>query len=39
MNPLFYVLFETTPQDRPVQMIEAERTPELDEYLDWFPAR
>ena len=33
-EPLFYALFETTPQDRPVQMVEAERTPELDEYLD-----
>ncbi|MEO1494385.1 MAG: hypothetical protein AAFV19_19745 [Pseudomonadota bacterium] len=33
-EPLFYCLFETTPQDRPVQMVEAERTPELTEYLD-----
>ena len=33
-EPLFYALFETEPQDRPVQMIEAKRTPELDEYLD-----
>lgn len=33
-EPLFYVMFETTPQDRPVQIIEAERTPELDEYLE-----
>ena len=33
-EPLFYVLFETTPQDRAVQIVEAERTPELGEYLD-----
>ena len=33
-EPLFYCLFETEPQDRPVQVIEAERTPDLDEYLD-----
>ncbi len=33
-EPLFYCLFETTPQDRSVQMVEAERTPELLEYLD-----
>jgi len=33
-EPLFYCLFETEPADRPVQMIEAERTKELDEYLD-----
>lgn len=33
-EPLFYVQFETVPQDRAVQLIEAERTPELDEYLD-----
>ena len=33
-EPLFYCLFETTPQDRAVQMIEAVRTPELTEYLD-----
>ncbi len=33
-EPLFYALFETTPQDRPVQLFEAERTPELVEYLD-----
>ena len=32
-EPLFYALFETEPQDRPVQVVEAERTPELDEYL------
>lgn len=33
-EPLFYVLFETTPQDRAVQVVEATRTPELNEYLD-----
>lgn len=33
-EPLFYCLFETEPQDRPVQVFEAERTPELSEYLD-----
>lgn len=33
-EPLFYCLFETTPQDRAVQVVEAERTPELKEYLD-----
>lgn len=33
-EPLFYCLFETTPQDRPFQMVEADRTPELEEYMD-----
>ena len=33
-EPLFYCLFETEPQDRPVQVVEAERTKELSEYLD-----
>ena len=33
-EPLFYALFETEPQDRPVQVIEAARTKELDEYLE-----
>ena len=33
-EPLFYCLFETEPADLPVQLIEAERTPELNEYLD-----
>lgn len=32
-EPLFYVQFETRPQDRAVQLVEAERTPELDEYM------
>ena len=33
-EPLFYCQFETVPQDRPVQLVEAERTPELNEYLE-----
>ncbi|MEP3846271.1 MAG: hypothetical protein ABJM43_13130 [Paracoccaceae bacterium] len=33
-EPLFYVQFETEPQDRAVQMVEAERTEELSEYLE-----
>jgi hypothetical protein len=33
-DPLFYVHFETLPQERSVQLVEAERTPELAEYLD-----
>lgn len=33
-EPLFYVLFETTPQDRAVRVIEAQKTAELTEYLD-----
>ena len=33
-EPLFYCQFETTPQDRPVQLVEAEHTPELDAYLE-----
>jgi hypothetical protein len=33
-DPLFYVIFETEPQNRTVQMVEAEKTPELEEYLD-----
>ena len=33
-EPLFYCLFETTPQERPVQLVEAERTPELEAYLE-----
>ena len=32
-EPLFYVQLETTPQHRPVQLVEAERTADLDEYL------
>ena len=33
-DPLFYVGFETLPQDRGVAMVEAQRTPELLEYLE-----
>lgn len=33
-EPLFYVQFETLPQDRPVRLVEAARTPELDSYLE-----
>lgn len=33
-DPLFYVQFETEEPDRAVQMVEAERTPELLEYID-----
>ena len=33
-EPLFYCQFETVPQDRPVQLVEAARTPELDAYLE-----
>lgn len=33
-EPWFYCLFETEPQDRPVQMVENEVTPELKSYLD-----
>lgn len=32
-DPMFYCHFETSPQDRPVQLVEAEATPELEEYL------
>jgi hypothetical protein len=33
-DPLFYVMFETRPQERPVQLLEAQVTPQLREYLD-----
>jgi hypothetical protein len=33
-DPLFYVNFETLPQDRGVAMVEAEVTKELQEYMD-----
>jgi len=33
-DPLFYVTFETMPQDRGVAVVEAERTPQLTEYMD-----
>ena len=32
--PLLYVGFETTPQDRPTRVVRAERTPELEAYMD-----
>lgn len=33
-DPLFYCQFEGDGPDRPVQMVEAERTPELEAYID-----
>jgi hypothetical protein len=33
-EPLFYVLFETTPQERAVQVVQAQDTPELRAYID-----
>jgi hypothetical protein len=33
-EPLFYLQFEAEGPDRPVQLVEAERTPELLEYMD-----
>ena len=33
-EPLFYVQFEAEGPDRPVQVVEAERTPELQKYLE-----
>lgn len=33
-DPLFYVQFEAEGPDRPVQMVEAERTPELEAYME-----
>ncbi len=33
-EPLFYCQFETVPPDRPFQLVEAARTPELEAYLD-----
>jgi hypothetical protein len=33
-EPLFYVQFEGDQPERPVQLVEAERTPELQAYLD-----
>lgn len=32
-DPMFYCHFETGSPDRPVQVIEAQRTPELDDYI------
>ncbi|MYF08105.1 MAG: hypothetical protein F4092_16060 [Rhodospirillaceae bacterium] len=34
-EPLFYCQFETAPRDRPVRLIEAERTAELSRYLEY----
>jgi hypothetical protein len=33
-EPLFYVQFEATGPDRPIQLVEAERTPDLAAYLE-----
>ena len=33
-DPLFYAMFETTPQERSVAMVETEMTDELRDYLD-----
>lgn len=33
-DPLFYVGFETTPQERPVTVVETELTQELDDYME-----
>lgn len=33
-EPLFYCLFETIPQDRAIRMVEVDRTPDLQAYLD-----
>ena len=33
-EPLFYVQFEGDQADRPVQLVEAARTPELSAYLE-----
>lgn len=33
-DPWFYVKFETTPQNRPVSLVQAELTPELQTYMD-----
>ena len=33
-DPMFYCQFETMPQDRGVQVVEAEKTPQLQEYMD-----
>lgn len=33
-EPWFYVCFETEPQERPVQMVEAERTPEVVDFME-----
>ena len=33
-EPLFYVTFETAPQDRSISLVEAEVTPELSDYME-----
>lgn len=33
-EPLFYCHFETVPQDRPIRLVEAERTPDVGQYLE-----
>lgn len=33
-DPLFYVMFEAIRPERPIQLVEAEQTPELKEYID-----
>jgi len=33
-DPLFYALFETTPQDRSVAVVETEVTPDLKDYME-----
>ena len=33
-EPLFYVQFEGPSPDRPIQLVEAERTPELERYVE-----
>ncbi len=37
-QPWFYVQFETTPQDRPVTVVEAEHTEDLKKYLEHIAA-
>lgn len=32
-DPWFYALFETSPQDRPVQLVESEKTEALERYM------
>ncbi|MGB0798844.1 MAG: hypothetical protein ACPGRD_05960 [Planktomarina sp.] len=32
-DPLFYIMFETVRPERPIQLVEAEETPELKEYI------
>lgn len=37
-DPWFYAQFETLPQDRAVSLVEAEKTPELSQYLEHITA-